>query len=310
MQQLFLAAFACLLACLLGACAGGPSRPGWTYLDNGEVRIGVDRTRGAAIGYFALVEDGRNLLNHRDNGRFIQQSYYGDESKGPDGRPEYTWHGRPWLYNPIQGGSPDKSASALRVFEVGPAGTSLHAETEPRLWCDTPRNVPEASMRQWIELRGKVAHIRFSFAYDGPEHQTVLPQEVPAVFVDYELPNLVTYTGDAPWTGGALSRRVPGWPNEKNSMTENWFAYVDDQDWGIGVYTPGTEELTCYRFVGEHRTTGPDGGSCSYAAPLRRLRLRKGFALSYDVYVTIGDLESIRARFAAIARERAGAAAR
>src|SRR6478672_8015501 len=69
----------------------------FTYLDNGVLRIGVDQSRGAAIGYFALARDKRNLLNHHDEGRFIQQSYYGDA----DGS---MWGKKPWRYNPVQGG--------------------------------------------------------------------------------------------------------------------------------------------------------------------------------------------------------------
>lgn len=61
---------------------------------------------------------------------------------------------------------------------------------------------------------------------------------MPAVFVDYALKNLVYYDGSSPWTGGPLRRDVPGWPNEERTRTEHWAAYVDDSDWGIGVYTP------------------------------------------------------------------------
>ena len=72
-------------------------RQQWEYLDNGIVRIGVDKSRGACIGYFAQSKTRRNLLNNYDEGRFIQQSYYGR----PDGS---RWNGKPWVYNPVQGG--------------------------------------------------------------------------------------------------------------------------------------------------------------------------------------------------------------
>ena len=69
----------------------------WLYLDNGQVRLGVDRAAGASIGYFGERATGRNLLNHHDKGRFIQQSYYGAKD-GSD------WNGKPWRWNPVQGG--------------------------------------------------------------------------------------------------------------------------------------------------------------------------------------------------------------
>ena len=49
----------------------------WEYLDNGQIRIGVNKSRGACIGFFGDSKTERNVLNHYDRGRFIQQSYYG-----------------------------------------------------------------------------------------------------------------------------------------------------------------------------------------------------------------------------------------
>ena len=45
------------------------------YLENDLVRIGVDLGAGGGIFYFSEKSPERNLLNHFDKGRFIQQSY-------------------------------------------------------------------------------------------------------------------------------------------------------------------------------------------------------------------------------------------
>lgn len=66
------------------------------YLSNGIIKIGLDMTAGGSIFYFA-DSTGRNLLNHYDKGRFIQQSYYGKK----DGS---VWANKQWCWNPIQGG--------------------------------------------------------------------------------------------------------------------------------------------------------------------------------------------------------------
>lgn len=68
-----------------------------TYINNGIVQLGVDMDRGGAVFHFSEVNTKRNLLNHADEGRFIQQSYYG-EADGAD------WNGQSWVWNPIQGG--------------------------------------------------------------------------------------------------------------------------------------------------------------------------------------------------------------
>ena len=118
--------------------------------------------------------------------------------------------------------------------------------------------------------------------------------------MDYALPNLVIYDGDRPWTGAKLTRVIPGWPYELQKSTEQWAAYVDENDWGCGVYFPGSTQLTTYRHPGP---AGPKGGGCSYFAPIRSLAITKGMQLEYDVYLTIGTVKEIRARFGRIKAE-------
>lgn len=254
----------------------------WEYLDNGVVRIGVDRSRGACVGYFAESESRRNLLNHFDTGRFIQQSYYGD----PDGS---DWDGKPWNYNPVQGGSWKNNPSKLLEFKNDSTSGIITAKIMPRSWSGGAL-CPEAIMEETITLDGAVAHIHFKLTYTGEDQSEARHQEMPAVFVDYALSYL------AFMNEGMLERRVPGWPNESGMASEHWTAYLDDKDWGIGILTPGTTEFTSYRFKGDE-DVGPEGVACSYVAPVRTLKLTKGLVLEHDVYLTIGWLPEIRERF-------------
>ena len=125
-------------------------------------------------------------------------------------------------------------------------------------------------------------------------------QEMPAVFCDYDLGTLVYYSGLRPWTNGALTRVTPknlsdGASNQYAYRTEEWSAYVDKNDWGIGVYTPGTAQITYYTFG--HGPGGAVKSSCSYFAPIRTLAITKDLELTYDVYLTIGTVDEIRSRF-------------
>ena len=122
-------------------------------------------------------------------------------------------------------------------------------------------------------------------------------QELPAVFVDAVLKNLV-YAHE-----GKLVRRVPGWPNELGNTSEDWVAYVDDKDWGIGIHTPGTSQFTCYRFKGNGKS-GPHGSACSYVAPIRTLRLQKGMVIEYEFFLTLGSLKEIRRRFLTLRKKQ------
>ena len=260
----------------------------WEYLDNGRVRVGIDKSRGACIGFFAESATGLNLLIHYDEGRFIQQSYYGaaDGSK---------WNGKPWVYNPIQGGHHKGKRSRLLEFNRDNKKKTISAKIQPLSWASGV-SCPEAIMGVTISLDGPLAKIRFRMDYTGKDQSVIRDQEMPAVFVDAELPNLV-YSED-----GKLKRRVPGWPNQRGKATESWVAYLDDKDWGIGICTPGTETFTCYRFKGDGKT-GPTGSACSYVAPLRRFSLQKGLSVDYEVILTIGSLAEIRERFASLRRE-------
>ncbi len=260
----------------------------WEYLDNGRVRVGIDKSRGACIGFFSESATGRNLLNHYDEGRFIQQSYYGaaDGSK---------WNGKPWVYNPIQGGHHKGKRSRLLEFSRDNKKKTISAKIQPLSWASGV-SCPEAIMGVTISLDGPLAKIHFRMDYTGKDQSVVRDQEMPAVFVDAELPNLV-YSEN-----GKLKRRVPGWPNQRGKATESWVAYLDDKDWGIGICTPGTETFTCYRFKGDGKT-GPTGSACSYVAPLRRFSLQKGLSVDYEAILTIGSLAEIRERFASLRRE-------
>jgi hypothetical protein len=284
----------------------------WLYLDNGQVRLGVDRAAGASTGFFGESTTGRNLLNHYDKGRFIQQSYYGAKD-GSD------WNGKPWRWNPVQGGG--WRGEPARTLAFTNTATTLYARTQPKHWA-TGADLPEVTMEEWIELRGRVARIRFRMSYSAragdlqspssvqrrptdagskPPAHPPAHQELPAVFTDFALTNLVYYQGAAPWTGGALTRRVPGWPNEYvKGLAENWAAFVDNQEWGLGVFFPGTPELTCYRAPGK---PGPAGSGCSYLAPIRTLAITNGFRLEYDVFLAIGTVGELRDQFRSLAEQ-------
>lgn len=258
----------------------------WAYLDNGTIRIGVDKSRGSAIGYLALSEDKRNLLNHQDEGRFIQQSYYGD----PDGS---VWGKKPWVYNPVQGGSYKGEDAKTLDFRI--TGTELYAKIEPLRWASA-QACPEAVMQEWITLDGAVAKVRMRLDYSGATQKSNAHQEMPAMFVDYALPHLM-FEKD-----GKLVKHKPvdlgkDLKPEQIAYTGNWLAYVDDGNFGIGIHTPGTGTAVTYRHRG-NGSTGPNGSACSYVAPIRRFQLTEGLVVDYEFHLTVGTLDEIRARFA------------
>lgn len=277
---------------LVCGCSASP-KEGWEYLDNGTVRIGVDRSRGACIGYFGESKTGRNLLNHFDEGRFVQQSYYGQKD-GSD------WNGKPWVYNPIQGGSWQRVPAKVHTFEK--TSNKLYAKIEPRHWANGEL-CPEMVMEEALSLDGTIAKISFKMSYTGEDQGKPRHQELPAVFIDGALEQFFYEKG------GVLTNEAPrilgeGGKKGKEGLglgasTSEWVAYLDDNGWGVGIYTPGTTDFTAYRALGDG-TTGEKGSAASYVAPLRTFALTKGLVVEYDVYLTIGTLKEIQQRFATL----------
>jgi hypothetical protein len=262
----------------------------WLFLDNGQLRLGVKKSSGAGIAWLSESGSKKNLVNHFDRGRLIQQSYYGK----PDGS---LWNKQPWRWNPVQGG--DWQGKPAQVLELKSGRDWLSAKTLPKHWA-SGEDITDAQMEQTIRLVGNVAHVHYRFKYSGNEKHPAHHQEIPAVFVEPQYDTLVLFDGDKPWTNGQLHRSKPGWPNESRKITEHWAAYVDANDYGLGAFVPVAKELTCYRFGrGDAKQ-----GACSYFAPLTTFAIEPGFEWEYDLYLTLGKIDDIRQRFASIEQQR------
>jgi hypothetical protein len=256
----------------------------WAFLDNGQIRIGVKKTSGACIGWFSQSGSNRNLLNHHDQGRFVQQSFYGDE----DGT---LWNKQPWRWNPVQGGDWKGNPAKLETFRQ--TTNSIYARSLGRHWSGCV-DLPDVVFEQWLSLTGRVAQIRYRMTYTGEHAHASRDHEIPAVFVEPDLDTLVLYDGDKPWMGGALSRSQPGWPNESRRMTEHWAAYVDKSDFGVGAFVAIATNLTCYRYAAGRSSAQ---GACSYFAPLIQFPVTPGKQFDYEVHLAIGKVTEIREAF-------------
>ena len=286
-----------LLLCLLPllSASGLRSQEHWFYLDNGHVRLGVNVDAGGSIGWFSHSHSTANLLNAFDHGRYVQQSYYGDQ----DGS---EWNGKPWRYNPVQGGS-WKGVPAT-VLEKKEGKDSLYVKTKPRQWA-SGRDVDDMILEQWLTLDGGLAHLKYRMTYTGTAEHQPTHQELPAVFVTPRCDTLVFCEKGSPaWTGAPLVRKLPGPPGAKDGIvkfSEPWAAWVDGDGQGLGMWFPHTDFATTYRV----RNAGADGvGDCSYLAPLQTFALKPGLVFEYETVLAIGSAEQIRAIFTKLHAQR------
>lgn len=263
----------------------------WIFLDNGRIRLGANMDAGGSIGWFSPSHSTENLLNAYDHGRYIQQSFYGD----PDSS---NWNGKPWCYNPVQGGS--WQGKPATVLESAAGEHTLHVKTRPRQWAGG-QEVEDLVMEQWFRLDGHLARLKYRMTFTGTKpHLTRKHQELPAVFVDPRYDTLVyCEASQTPWSNAPLTRRKPGPPGTKGNLfevSEPWAAWVDARDRGIGIFFPHAELVTSYRVA----DTGV--GNCSYLAPLQTWALQPGMIFEFEVVLTLGSAEQIRAAFAKLPR--------
>lgn len=260
------------------------------FIENSHVKVGIKKSSGGAIAWISKAASDRNLIDHFDRGRLVQQSYYGAE----DGS---RWNNQPWRWNPVQGG--DWRGRSAAILELRQSSSELFVVTRPVHWA-TGEDVQDSRMEQTITLRDDSIHLRYRFEYRGELHHPVQDQELPAVFVIPELKHLVLYNGQKPWTDDELTRTVPSWPNQYSSLPEHWAAYVDDNGEGIGCYVPSADRITYYRFGDGDRSKG----ACSYLAPLTRFAITKDFTWDYEATFVLGTIDQIRTRFAHMHKSR------
>jgi hypothetical protein len=141
-----------------------------------------------------------------------------------------------------------------------------------------------------VFLRHKIKNLR--------EDKTVYParhQEIPAVYTTGAFSRVVTYAGDAPFTGGPLSQWLdPGPPWRSFSPTENWAALVDAKGWGLGVWQPLSTFWKCGYVPGENGKVGVRDNATGYLAPISTEQMDHNIVYEYSTRLIVGPVNTIR----------------
>jgi hypothetical protein len=270
-----------------------------TFLDNGEVRIGMDLALGGAVTFLSSKDHPGNIINSADLGRQIQMSHY----SGPwpfvvgDKKPNPAWAGLGW--NPIQTG--DCYGNPSQVSEHRNDGREIYLKCIPMQW---PLNdVPgDCVFETWTTLEGPVIHMHYRCTNQRLDKTAYrpCPQELPAVYTISKLWRLMSYTGDKPFTQGTLSQvkndwRKP-WPWTRFVGTERWAALVDENDWGLGVFKDDGGEFHG-GIYGDDRSDDPKHGSTAYLAPIHMENFDYNIVYDHRTEFMVGALADIRKRF-------------
>ncbi len=98
------------------------------YNENGKNVTKVDYANKLPGGYISESKE-VNLINIRDTGRYLQQSYYGTHEKPYD---QGYYNNADWNYNPVQGGNVASEPSKVIDYEIGE--NYIYVKARPLDW--------------------------------------------------------------------------------------------------------------------------------------------------------------------------------
>ena len=282
------------------------------YLTGSRYTLGVDLKWGGTINILedknCPIADVTNLVNLHDEGRLIQQSYYGVFYR----ESEYKEGGYLGLegvaYNPVQAG--DVKGRESRLIDYKVEGNSIYIKVQPLDW-PLSNSLTPSYMENKYTMQDEYIHVYNRFIdFSGWEHPT-LDQELPAVYTVNVLDTFVWYNGNEPWTGGALTT-VDDWskvdPNTNKSShyrqyteanTETWCALIQaESQYGVGIYVPNVDRLLTMRYLsGQKGSNLGKGNPCSYMCPINSIQIKSYEPIEYSYLLTAGSLEEIREIF-------------
>ena len=178
-------------------------------IDNGMVKVGIDREMGASLTYLSWSKYPKNVINIHDPGRLIQQSYYAGKrlDRSADGQSKAWsplgvesdsgwWEWVPWA-----------KVNEFKIIKGSPGKTqTLFGETIPKLW-DMPNEDADAVMRQWttfepdmpdvVTVRCELICKRAPKDRWGPA--VTRHQEVPACYFTRNFSRFRSYLGEGKW---------------------------------------------------------------------------------------------------------------
>jgi len=264
-------------------------------LDNGTIKVGVDTLYGGAITYLSQSGSTNNLINDNDHGRQVQQSYYsGPDNFHPPGTIQDP-NNSPFPWNPVQAG--DAFGNPSEVLASSNVNGVIYIKTRPKQW--SLQNYPsDCIIEQWILLDGPAVRVHCKLTNQRSDHTQYTPygQELPAVYGIGTLCHLFSYTGLAPFTGGALTEQPAVWPFFNWRATENWGALVNSNNFGVGIHHPDAIDMVgAYYAPTSNPCTGesPDNNT-AYLGPHHLEVLDYNIVYQYDFNLIVGALTDIR----------------
>ncbi len=208
----------------------------------------IDLVNGGVLKHLGTPD--QNLVNTYDLGRYNGASIYSNpEPYHINGKAEHiSFVSASW--NPVQAG--DAGFNPSKVLESSWNATTgeYYAKTRPQQWKFTDSvPEPECLFETWYKpILGTTAiqvRQRVSLSRTGGQIHNGKALELPFGMFDRNLESLITYTGNAPFTGAATQSisydyAAFGQPNTAAYVngSEHWAALVRADGQGVGLVIP------------------------------------------------------------------------
>jgi len=183
-----------------------------------------------------------------------------------------------WPYNPVQAGDCADNPAQLIDYEI--KDNSIYVKARPMDWgkgwkedwaSQYEQKAKEVggldklglvkggvTTKAYVEneytIKGNLLYVNNEFIdWNGFVDMNQIPpntNEIPAFFPVHVLNTFVTYKGLVPWAGDKVGLFKQTNPPSRSEVinqvkgTEDWFAWVNDQDFGMGIYVPNTDYYT------------------------------------------------------------------
>lgn len=262
------------------------------YLDNGTMRVGIDKDWGGAIR--ELWYQGVNLINNHDGGRLAGISVYdgGDTYNNSNINDPVNWG-----WNPTPS---DKYSHLNRPITYTFLGGTLYVKARNLHWNPDNKGGGRAKaipsdlvVEMWLTFLSTVPTVlqaRFRATHDGNDVHEVSGQEFPFTYINRGFDRVVVYRGSQPWSGDAPTV-LPNPPNAALSATESWIAFVNAADQGLTLYAPYDYP---FFFASAPDTSLPHEDDTNYLNPVVFHGYSPGESHETTVYYLVGRWQQAR----------------
>lgn len=258
---------------------------GTVYLSNGILKVGINLDWGGAI--TEIIYNNANLVDRHDTGRLIQTSFYDGSYSVDPSNPNWGW-------NPVQAGNKYNAESS--VFDYSVSDTMIYTKTQPLEW--NPDNkgggnqkavLSSVYLEQWVSLSNNIINVKYRLKYFGTDNLTHIgSQEFPCLYLIPSLHRIITYDGVQPWEKDTfVEKAVPAFPSYLIFFTtEYWSSFVDDNNFGVTVFTNSKSPSFIATKITNSQTTYLNS-SCSFDIPSNSVN-------ENEIFLLVGEISSVR----------------